>query len=335
MRDKHRLTGRWASRAAAIAMLALAPEAVSACTVSTASTDLGSHSSYVAAATAQQGSGSAGLSCDILLAALTTHYVGLRVEASTFQLTGPGGSSIGYSASLTANGTPLAVGSFQNLSSLSLVSLFAGTNSSIPIYIRTTPTAGLRAGTYSGYIDMRWYYSVCSLGVAVCLVHSASPGFVRPILLTPLNFGTGTPVRINVEMRIENDCIIQAPAVEFGTAPLVTSFNPVTRTIQIRCSAGAAYSVGLDNGSNPLGSVRRMAKGSDYLRYEIYKTASSPDRWGMLGSERRASAGAEMNAGVYDSLANQSFTYRAVIDPAQPTPPAGDYRDTVRIDVEF
>lgn len=333
----HRLSfRRWLTRAALLSAAALAPEAASACTVATASTDLGSHSSYVAAASARQGSGSAGLSCDILLAALTAHYVGLSVDASTFQLAGPGGSSIAFQASLIPNGTALAVGSFQNLSSLSLVSLFAGASSSVPIYIRTTPTAGLRAGTYTGYLDLRWHYSVCALGVAVCLAHSASPGFVRPVpLVTPINWGPGTAVRVNIELRIEKDCIIQAPALDFGSAPLAGSFNPVTRTIQIRCSAGATYSVGLDNGGHALGNVRRMASGTNHLRYEIYRSATSPDRWGMAGAERRQSTSADTGAGTLDSLTNQGFTYRAAIDPAQPTPPGGSYSDTVRIDVEF
>lgn len=328
--------GRLLRRAVLAAAAMFAPQAAAACTVATASTDLGNPTSYAAAASAQSGSGSAGLSCDILLAALTAHYVGLRVEASTFQLAGPGGSSIAYQASLTPNGTALTVGSFQNLSSLSLVSLFAGTNNSIPIYIRTVPTAGLRAGTYSGFIDLRWYYSVCQLGVAVCLAYDASPGFVRPVpLVTPINFGTGTAVRINIEMRVANDCVIQAPQLDFGTAPIAGSFNPVTRTILIRCSAGSAYSVGLDNGTHAQGNVRRMQSGSNYLAYEIYKSATSPDRWGAVGSERRASNTADLNAGVYDSLTNQSFTYRAAIDPAQASPPAGHYTDRIRVDVEF
>jgi len=316
------------------AALAFAPGSALACTVAGATTDLGSHSSYVVAASPRTGSGSAGLSCDVLLAVLSAHYVALRVDASTFQLSGPGGSSIAYQASLTPNGTALAAGNFVNLSSLSVLSLFAGTNNSVPIYIRTIPTLGLRAGTYTGHIDLRWYYSVCSLGVAVCLTQSTSPGFNRP-LIGPIDWGTGTPVRIAIELRIENDCIIQAPDADFGAAPLAGSFNPITRTIQIRCSAGAAYSVGLDNGSHALGSVRRMQGSSGFLAYEIYKSATSPDRWGRLGAERRASSTAELNAGVYDSTTVQSFTYRAAIDPAQSTPPAGDYSDTILLDVEF
>lgn len=325
----------WLAALGLVAAAWAAPEA-RACTTGTSSIDLGSQSSYAAATNVNQASGSAGLQCDILLAALTVHYVGLRVDASTFTLAGPGGSQIAYTASLTPNGTALTVGNFQNLSSISVLSLFAGTSNSIPIYIRTSPAATLRAGTYSGSLDLRWYYSVCSVGVAVCLSYSASPGFVRPVpLVTPINWGTGTAVRVNVQMQIENDCVITAPDLDFGSAPLVGSFNPVTRTILIRCSAGAAYTVGLGDGDHASGVQRRMAGGGQYLAYEIYKSASSPDRWGSIGSARRSSAGAETNPGVYDSVTAQGFTYRAAVLPGQTTPSAGSYSDRIRVDVEF
>lgn len=328
---------RHAATFAAAAMAACSlPGTAQACTTATTSIDLGDHSTFALANTAQTGSGSAGLQCDILLAALTTHYVGLQVDASTFRLTGPGGNQIAYSASLTPNGAPLTTGNFQNLSSFSLVSLFAGTNNSIPIYIRTAPAAALRAGTYSGHIDLRWFYSVCSLGVAVCLSYSASPGFTRPVpFITPLNWGTGTAVRINIELEAENDCAIMAPDIDFGSAPLAGSFDPVTRTILIRCSAGAAYTVGLDNGDHASGGIRRMQGGTHHLQYEIYKNSSSSDRWGSIGAQRRSSASADSGAGTYDAVTAQAFSYRAEILAGQPNPPAGIYRDTVRIDVDF
>ncbi|WP_313436280.1 spore coat U domain-containing protein [Novosphingobium sp.] len=315
----------------------LATDRAAACTVSSTSTNLGSVSSYTAASTAQQGSGSAGLQCDVTLALLATHYVAFRVDASTFLLTGPGGKTVPFVASLTQNGTPLTTGVLQNLSSTTLLTLFGGTNNSIPIYFRTTPTAALPAGTYTGFLDVRWYYSVCSVGVAVCLSYSSSPGLVRPGLGTAINWGTGTAVRITVTLTVQNDCIITAPAAAFGSAPLVGSFNPITRTILIRCSAGTAYTVGLDDGSNASGGVRRMRAGTtaNYLQYEIYKTAASTERWGATGTARRASATADANAGVYDSLTSQSYTYRAAILTGQTTPPGGAYTDTIRIDVAF
>jgi len=330
-----KLSRRFAALALA-AGAAAARAAPKACTTATASIDLGSHSSFAVGTTPQTASGSAGLQCDILLAALTAHYVGLQVDASTFRLTGPGGAQIAYSAALTPNGSALAVGAFQNLSSLSLVSLFSGTNNSIPLYIRTGATPALRAGTYSGFMDLRWYYSVCSLGVAVCMSYSASPGFVRPVpLVTPINWGTGTAVRVNIELLVENDCVITAPDLDFGQAPLVGSFNPVTRTILIRCSAGAAYTVGLDDGNQGTGGVRRMQSGSNHLSYDIYKTAASPDRWGAIGTARRTSSDADTGAGVYDAVTTQGYTYRAAVLTGQTTPPAGSYSDTIRVDVEF
>ncbi|MDZ3831316.1 MAG: spore coat U domain-containing protein [Sphingopyxis sp.] len=329
------LTRRIYALLALAAAAALAPDPAAACTTSTTSTNLGSASSYAIATTVQQGSGSAGLQCDILLAALTTHYVGLRVDASSFLLTGPGGQTIPYVASLTANGTPLAVGNFQDLSSTSLVSLFSGTSNSIPIYFRTAATPALQAGTYSGFVDLRWYYSVCSLGVVACLAFSESPGFVRPVLIGSPTWGSGTAVRVNVTLTVENDCVITAPSASFGSAPLVGSFNPITRTILIRCSAGASYTVGLNDGNNPDSGVRRMRSGANYLRYEIYKTAASGDRWGAVGGDRRSSATADSNAGIYDSVTTQGFTYRAAILPGQTTPPAGSYTDTILVDVAF
>lgn len=319
--------------AAAGFSFAAAPAA--ACTLAAASTDLGSHSSYAVAAAPLTASGSAGLSCNVTLALLSAHYVAMQVDSASFQLTGPGGSSLAFEASLSPGGPALVTGNFVNLSSISVLSLFSGTSNSIPLYIRTAPTGALRAGNYTGSLAVRWFYSVCSLGVALCLAHSSSPGFVRPLVGPVTNWGSGAPVQIDILLVVENDCLIQAPAINFGAAPLVGSFDPVTQTIQIRCSAGAAYTVGLDDGSHPSGATRRMQGGGHYLAYEIYKSTTSPDRWGAVGAARRSSLAADLNPGIHDSVTLQGFTYRALIDPGQPNPPAGSYSDTLRVDIEF
>lgn len=319
----------------AIAGALLAPAEAAACTVASTSTNLGSVSSYTMGTTPRDGSGSAGLQCNVTLAALTTHYIALRVDTESFQLTGPGGRTIPFTASLSPNGAPLLAGNFTNLSSLSLVSLFAGNNSSVPLYLRVAATPALQAGTYTGSLDLRWYYSVCSVGVLVCLSTTNSPSFVRPGLGVALNWGTGAPARVNVQLTIENDCIITTPVAAFGSAPLVSGFDPITRTILIRCSAGAAYTVGLDDGSNPAAGVRRMRSGASFLQYEIYRSATSDQRWGTMPGTRRSSATADANAGTYDSIVTQGFTFRAAVLPGQATPPAGVYSDTVRIDVAF
>lgn len=81
----------------------------------------------------------------------------------------------------------------------------------------------------------------------------------------------------------------------------------------------------------------RQGSTANYLNYEIYRGSSvSAGRWGSaVAAERRSSASADSNPGVYDTATLQGYTYRAVIDPAQTTPVAGNYTDTVIVDIVF
>ena len=321
-----------------IALIGAAPAAAQtfgSCTIATSTVSLGDVSSYTVGTTVQQGSGSSGLQCSALSVA-TASYLKMRIESSTFLLTGGSANqTVPFIISATANGTALAAGTEFDFSSFNLLSLFSGPGASVPIYVRTTPTSALRAGSYTGTVNARWYFSICTVGVAVCLVRSTSPGFSAG---APIVWGAGVPVTLNITMTVTNDCLITASDLDFGTAPLVSTFNPVTRTISIRCTAGSAYTVGLNDGINAaVAGVRRMRRGvsSDYLRYELYKGSGGTSRWGMSGPERRSSTTADINSGTYDSTTLQGFTYRGVIDPAQATPAAGTYVDTITVDVAF
>ena len=57
--------------------------------------------------------------------------------------------------------------------------------------------------------------------------------------------------------------------------------------------------------------------------------------WGSVGAERRSSAAAQVNPGIYDGIVQQGFTYGARIDPAQTTPQVGHYVDNIVLDIEF
>lgn len=322
----------------ATALIAATPAAAQtfgACTIATSTVPLGDVSSYTVGTTAQQGSGSSGLSCSAINVA-TTSYLKLRIDSSTFVLTGGSASqTIPFTLSTTAGGPALAAGAEFDFSSFNLLNLFVGPGASVPLFVRTTPTPALRQGTYTGTINARWYFHICTLGVAVCLARATSPGFaVGP----PIVWGTGVPVTLNVSLTVANDCLITAPNLDFGGSPFASTFNPVTRTISIRCTANSSYSVGLNDGINAaVAGVRRMRRGAttDYLRYELYKGAGGTIRWGMNGAERRNSNTAETNPTTYDSTTLQGFTYRGVIDPTQPTQGAGTYLDTITVDVTF
>ncbi|UNK41425.1 spore coat U domain-containing protein [Luteimonas sp. S4-F44] len=308
------------------------------CTVASAQADLGTVGTLALAEGPRQAAGNGGLTCGAL-AFISTSYIKVRLENSTFQLAHDGGGpSLPFTVLAQSTGPQIGQGQEFDFSGLNLLNLFNGPGGSLPLYVRTTPTAGLRAGTYTGMINLRWFFSVCTVGLGPVCVYSQSPGFQRPGLFTPLNWGTGIPTSVRVVLRLENDCAIAAPPLNFGSAPLAGAFGPVVQQITVRCSAGAAYSVGIDDGQHFAGGWRRMrdeAAPTQFLRYALYKGAGSGERWGSVGAERRTSATAEANPGLYTGTAAQGFTYRALIDPTQTTPPPGVYRDTLRVDIRF
>ncbi|MEN5059774.1 spore coat U domain-containing protein [Luteimonas sp. TWI1416] len=308
------------------------------CAVANAHADLGTTGTLALADGPRQAAGSGGLTCSAL-ALISTSYIKVRLETSTFQLVHDGGGRpVPFTVLAQSTGPQLGQGQEFDFSALNLLNLFSGPGGSLPLYIRTTPTAGLRAGTYTGVVNLRWFFSICTLGIGPLCAYSQSPGFQRPGLLTPLAWGTGISTSVNVVLRLENDCAIAAPPLDFGSAPLAGAFGPVVQHITVRCSAGAAYTVGIDDGQHFSAGWRRMRDDlapTQFLRYALYKGAASGERWGSVGAERRSSAGAELNPGVHTGATAQGFTYRALIDPTQATPPPGVYRDTLRVDIGF
>ncbi len=69
-------------------------------------------------------------------------------------------------------------------------------------------------------------------------------------------------------MTVSNDCVITAPNISFGSAPVISAFATVTgQTINLACTKGSAYTVGLSDGQHPVsaGGRRQMISGSNYL----------------------------------------------------------------------
>lgn len=213
---------------------------------------------------------------------------------------------------------------YYNGTILGLLGLGNSNSVSIPLYLRTNSgTFNLRAGTYTDTITVNWDWKVCK-GVS--------------ILFICLGYSQGQATWVgHVSLNVQNDCMINAPDINFGSVPLTSSFNPVSQTISIYCTKGTSYSVGLSNGSNVSGNQRRLAYNGHYLNYEIYQGSTSNLRWGTSGSERRFSANADINPGVGSGSNSliQGFIYQAIILPGQATPPAGTYTDRIILDISF
>ncbi|NLC22903.1 MAG: spore coat U domain-containing protein [Oxalobacter sp.] len=205
----------------------------------------------------------------------------------------------GYTFQITP-GTPI---NYFNSSLLNLLGLIGSNNAPLPMYFRTTTgTLNLSKGTYTGTITIQWNWSVCQ--------------------------------SINLSLDVTNDCVISAPDINFGSAPLVNAFSSVTQTINAQCTKGTVYTIGLSDGNNALSGQRRLANGSQYLSYEIYQGSSGNTRWGSGSGQTRSSAAADVNPGSGTGTTSQGFVYTAKILPGT-TPPAGTYTDTIIINMGF
>ncbi|EOL9069961.1 spore coat U domain-containing protein [Cronobacter turicensis] len=301
--------------------------ALAECRVSGTSAAYGSQTSFVINSAVQTTTATLTLDCDSVLNVLNNDFVTLTLTGAT--TTSGTRATLGRSGDTTdriplqvcaqsgcPSGSELAINGNYRWTGQSLLNLLTSKRYTFPIYLRTLQGQNVAAGAYQVTLNFSVNYSICALGAAVCL--------------TPQN-GTTTFTSL-VTLTVTNDCsTITAPNLNFASAPLVKDFAPVSQTIAITCTKGSAYTVGINNGNNAVGSVRNMANGANRLSYEIYK-GNTTNRWGVSGTERWASASASQVS--TDGLL-KSYQYTARILATQNTPPAGSYTDTLVVDVAF
>ncbi|MNG04182.1 Spore Coat Protein U domain protein [compost metagenome] len=191
----------------------------------------------------------------------------------------------------------------------------------MPIYLKSLIGSNVAAGLYQESFVVEWDINYCyGIGLlGACLG--------RQILKQSTS--------LTINLTVTNDCQITTPAISFGSAPVISGFTAVNQSINLSCTKGSNYTVGLDDGQNAAGGRRRMkSSANNYLAYDIFKSAGT-QRWGMLSSARRASSDADINPGEGTGTGSQVFNYNAKVYSDQATPPAGTYLDSVILDVQF
>ena len=306
---------------------------MAACSVvTTAPASFGSISSMTVRTAAQTSStANAGLSCTSALISLlvSSDQFYATVTSAQSGMVGPTGDVIGYtlygnnsSSYPITRGTQFDFGGSGGIAQA--LGLIAGPGTkTVPLYLSSITGSNVAAGLYTETLNIAWNWNYCSgIGIGgVCLGRDIGNAVAT----------------LTVSMIVTNDCQITAPNISFGSAPVISGFTAVTgQTINIACTKGSAYTVGLSDGQNPLsaGGRRRMISGSNYLAYDIFKSAGTT-RWGSVGAARRASSTAEVNPGNGLGTGSQVFNYNAKIYSDQTTPPAGTYLDNVVLDVGF
>ncbi len=133
-----------------------------------------------------------------------------------------------------------------------------------------------------------------------------------------------------VTAQITGTCNVTVTSdMAFGTFDSLTStVVDADGTADVECSAGIPYVIGLDTGQN-IG--RRMTDGAgNFLDYEVYTDASHTpgNEFPQVGGSTFGGTGAGIGTLV-------PYTFYGRIPSQSPTPPAGNYSDTLTVTVRY
>jgi spore coat protein U-like protein len=132
-----------------------------------------------------------------------------------------------------------------------------------------------------------------------------------------------------VQVSITATCTINsASTLNFGSVGILSANTDQTSTIQVQCTNTTPYTIGLDagTGSGATVATRKLTSGGNTVDYTLYSDTGRTTVWGTtISTDTVASTG---------TGAAQSFTVYGRI-PAQSTPAAGSYADTITVTVTY
>ncbi|KPN21443.1 hypothetical protein AO715_13095 [Xanthomonas sp. Mitacek01] len=144
------------------------------------------------------------------------------------------------------------------------------------------------------------------------------------------NGGATTGFGFTASAPVASRCTIStATDLDFGAVPgLITGNRDQVSAVNFSCTGRTPWNVGLDNGLNASGTIRRLRLGgtANYVRYELYRDAGRTARWGTT-------TGSDTAAGTGTGAAQSVTVYGRV--PSGQTVPAGSYTDTVTVTVTY
>lgn len=308
---------------------ALASIPAHACNTYAASVNLGTTNSLSLRTSQQQAAAGSGLACPGVLQLLTAAYVRVTLQnAGTLALQDGQGNQIPFQVYQDAGyNQPLVAGQPRQLDAINLLAL-GGSASAIGLYFRTNPGPNVPAGTYTATLNLRWDWAICTVGLINLCTWSRSPGVTQncPLLIcgAPTNWGTGSTIAVNITLVVTKACRIDTlPNVDFGANALISQFSAQQRSFAVTCTATEGYTLTFDNGQNYQAPWRRLRSGSQYIRYNLYRNASSLI-WNNASPLTASGTGN-----------SQTFTYQAIIDPGQPNAPVGVYTDNVLLIINY
>lgn len=135
---------------------------------------------------------------------------------------------------------------------------------------------------------------------------------------------------MNVRITIQAECtVVSAADLDFGTQGVLGADVDQTSTINVQCTDGTPYDVGLDAGTGAGATVaaRYMTgPGAAVVQYGLYSDPAHSVVWGETVSTDTVGGTGNGNS--------QALTVYGQVPP-QTTPAAGAYTDVVTITVTY
>lgn len=206
--------------------------------------------------------------------------------------------------------------SLGNAAELTFTQLLGSVSQSRTIYARIAPNQqSAPTGLYTSLFS----------GAQVTFNYTSYLILVTPPACPTVTQNPTSP-QFTVQANVLPNCRVTAQNINFGSHGVLDSAVDAGGGLGITCTGGTAYSVGLNNGQTGTGpTARRMTLGNQAITYGLYKDSARSVPWGNSGGQlvTGSGAGAVQNIPVYGRV------------PAQQTPRAGVYTDTVVVTVTY
>lgn len=132
-----------------------------------------------------------------------------------------------------------------------------------------------------------------------------------------------------VRLVLQNDCIISATDLDFGTHGVLDTNIDQTSTISVTCTNTAGYNVGLNAGSATGSTIANrlvISPANDTVGYQMYRDSNRTLVWGDT-------VGTDTVSGTGTGAAQSLTVYGRV--PPQATPAAATYTSNVIATITF
>ena len=133
----------------------------------------------------------------------------------------------------------------------------------------------------------------------------------------------------NSTITIQSNCqVVSTNTLNFGTQGLLTANTDASATFAVQCTNTTPYNVGLNAGSTAGGSIatRLMTSGSATVSYKMFSDSGRTTNWGNT-------VGTDTVSGTGNGSSQTLTVYGRV--PAQTTPAAATYTDTVTVTITY